>query len=65
MVLLETLWLNSPLSVLSRGDASLTVTDSDAEPTSSMTSTRKVCATVSTWFCRTNFLNPGTVTVNS
>ena len=40
-----TLWLSSPLSVLSNGAASVTVTDSAAEPTSSVTSTRSVCAT--------------------
>ena len=40
LVAVVTVWLSSPLSVLSRGVDSVTVTDSVFEPTSSTTSTR-------------------------
>jgi hypothetical protein len=60
-----TLWLSSPLSVFNSEVASLTVMDSVAAPTSSTVSTRRVCCTSKVRFCRTYFLNPGTVTDSS
>ena len=44
MVLVSTVWLSSPLSVLSMGASAVMVTDSVALPTSSAASTRMVCA---------------------
>jgi len=60
-----TLWPNSPLSVLSSGAASFTVTDSPVEPTSRLTSMRNVCSTGTRMFGRTYFLKPCTVTETS
>jgi hypothetical protein len=60
-----TFTLTSLLSVLSNEVSALTVTDSVAEPTSSVTSTRTVCVACTVMFWRTNFLNPGTATVSS
>jgi len=62
MVCVATLLLNSPLSVLSSVASPVTVTDSAALPTSSVASTRMVCAACTTRPDRTYFLKPETVT---
>jgi hypothetical protein len=60
-----TVWLSSPLSVLSKEASPVTVIDSADEPTSRLRSTRRVCATSTVRPDRLSFLNPETATVTS